>query len=135
VWFGRGGVTSFSAVSQEIRAGAVSDFEDGVRRLVTVGDRTIGVFAHAGEMFAYLNVCPHQGGPVCEGVIVGKVETELKPGGHVGLGRFSETETHLACPWHGVEFNIRTGVCWSDQRLRLRSYEVTTRDGEVFVRV
>jgi nitrite reductase (NADH) small subunit len=122
-------------MSEEIRAGLVSDFEDGVRRILSFGDRTIGVFAHEGELFAYLNVCPHQGGPVCEGVIVSKVETEVWPDGTVGMGRFSETDTHIACPWHGVEFDIHTGRCWSDKRLGLRSFETVTREGEVFVRV
>jgi nitrite reductase (NADH) small subunit len=120
---------------EEIRAGEVSDFEHGVRRILTHDQCVIGLFAHDGEIRAYLNVCPHQGGPVCEGVLINKVETEVKPGGAVGMGRFSETETHIACPWHGVEFDIRTGQCWSDKRLRLRSFEVIIRDGEVFVRV
>ena len=119
----------------EIRVGAVSDFGDGVRRLVRDGDRTIGVFAHDGEFFAYLNVCPHMGGPVCEGVIIQKVETEVEPDGHVGLGRFSETDTHIACPWHGVEYDIRSGRCWSDPRLSLRAFEVTVRGDEVFLNV
>ena len=115
--------------------GDVSDFGDGVRRILDHGQRTIGLFAHDGEIRAYLNVCPHQGGPVCEGILINKVEVEVKPDGAVGMGRFSETETHIACPWHGVEFDIRTGQCWSDRRLRLRSFEVIVRDGQVFIRV
>ena len=122
-------------MSGEIHAGAVSDFDADVRHMVEYGERWIGVFAHDGDFFAYLNVCPHQGGPVCEGVVIAKVETELTPDGAVGMGRFSETDTHIACPWHGVEFDIRTGRCWSDKRLRLRSFDTFVRDGEVFVRV
>jgi nitrite reductase/ring-hydroxylating ferredoxin subunit len=123
------------AMAAEIRAGIVADFEDGVRRLITHENRTIGVFAHDGEFHAYLNVCPHQGGPVCEGVIVAKVETVVNPDGSGNAGRFSDSEAHLVCPWHGVEFDLRTGRCWSDERLKLRAFEVVTRDDEVFVRV
>lgn len=113
----------------------MSDFEDGVRRLVSHGELTIGVFAHEDEFYAYLNLCPHQGGPVCEGVIIDKVETVVNPDGTGNAGRFSDTDTHLVCPWHGVEFDLRSGQCWSDKRLKLRPYEVLIRDGEVFVRV
>jgi len=41
----------------------LSEFEDGDRRIVFVGDNEIGVFRHDGEFYAYSNFCLHQGGP------------------------------------------------------------------------
>ena len=128
-------LTKFAAMGEEVYVGRRDEFVDGLRRIVEIGDRSVGVFARAGEFYAYLNRCPHQGGPVCEGVIVAKAETEVNADGSGNRGRFSSTEKHLACPWHGVEFNLTDGICWSDPRLRLRPYEVVLRDDEVLIRV
>jgi nitrite reductase/ring-hydroxylating ferredoxin subunit len=45
-----------------------SDFGEGDRRIMFVGDHEIGVFRDQGELHAYSNYCLHQGGPACEGL-------------------------------------------------------------------
>src|SRR5580693_10633175 len=59
----------------------LSEFKDGDRRIVFVGDNEIGVFRHGGEIYAYSNFCLHQGGPACEGLTIAKVEERLRPTG------------------------------------------------------
>ena len=56
-----------------------SQFPDGERRIVKHGAREIGVFHWQGQFFAYENLCLHQGGPACEGVMMHKVEDVLGP--------------------------------------------------------
>jgi len=92
------------------------------------------VLEYEGAFYAHANVCPHQGGPVCEGLILGRVEADVDAAGRVGPGRFSGERIHLICPWHGVEYDLRTGQCWSDPRWRLTSYEVVRRGEQVYVR-
>lgn len=53
----------------EVHAGSISDFDEQTCRLVSADGREIGIRTRAGEFFAYENVCLHQGGPVCEGVL------------------------------------------------------------------
>lgn len=118
----------------EYLIGEVADFDDGRRRIVTIEGTPVGVFAHGGDFYAYRNSCPHQGGPVCEGLIMGRVEEEVDELGRVGRGRFSADVIHLVCPWHGMEFELRSGVSWSDPRRRLISYQVIERAGQIFVR-
>jgi hypothetical protein len=37
----------------------------------------------------------------------------------------------LRCPWHGWEYDIRSGQSWCDpQDVRIKSYEVTVEPGE-----
>ncbi len=98
-----------------------------------VGEREVGVLHHDGRFYAYENRCVHQGGPVCEGRILGRVETVLADDKTVLGERFSETETHLICPWHGYEYDLSTGVCAADRRLRLRRYEVVERGEDIYV--
>ena len=108
-------------------------FADGDRRIVASERHEIGVFRWEGQFYAYRNICAHQGGPVCEGLLMHKVEDVLGPDQTFQGQRFSPTEIHFVCPWHGVEYDLRTGECAADRRLRLRSYPVLVRDGEVFV--
>jgi len=122
-----------SQAKMEWHVGKVSDFAEGDRRVFQLGNREVGVFRRNGRFYAYENLCLHQGGPVCEGMIVGKVEPVLDEGQAFLGERFSEEDMHIACPWHGFEYNIETGECITDRRLRLRSYEVVEGEEDVYV--
>lgn len=117
----------------EHHAGTVADFANGVRRFLVVDGTEVGVIEHDGELHAFANVCPHQGGPVCEGLIVGKVEEVLDEQRRLLASRFSTDRIHLVCPWHGMEFDLRTGRCAPDPRRRLRRYDVVRRGDDVYV--
>ena len=96
----------------EIYVGKEAEFSDRDRKIVAEGEIEVGVFRLDGEFYAWRNNCVHQGGPVCQGKILNKVE-ELLAEDKTSRGlKFSETDVHIICPWHGYEFNIRTGP-WS----------------------
>jgi nitrite reductase/ring-hydroxylating ferredoxin subunit len=44
-----------------------------------------------------------------------------------------ETTPIVACPWHGWEFDARTGRAIWDASVRLRIWRVQVADGRVFV--
>jgi nitrite reductase/ring-hydroxylating ferredoxin subunit len=111
----------------------VSEFPDGDRRIVFVGDHEIGVFRHAGQFYAYSNFCLHQGGPACEGLTIAKVEERLRPDKTSQGLYFSETEMNFVCPWHGMEYDMKTGECISDRRMRLKKYQILQKGDEVYV--
>jgi 3-phenylpropionate/trans-cinnamate dioxygenase ferredoxin subunit len=101
----------------------------GSRRLVTLGGRPIAIFNIAGEFFALLNRCPHQGGNLCEGKLIGLVESS-----EPGIYRYSREGEILRCPWHGWEFDVRTGKSWCDPaRIRTKTYEVAIEPGRNLV--
>ncbi|HMF67023.1 MAG TPA: Rieske (2Fe-2S) protein [Phyllobacterium sp.] len=117
----------------EVFVCSTAELIEGNVRIVASGSREIGVIRQKGQCYAYLNRCPHQGGPVCEGVRMPKVETvlndELQFFGHT----FSEDVDHIVCPWHGYEYNLETGVCIGDAALRLKRYELVEREGGIYV--
>src|ERR1700751_5627600 len=119
-----------AALMAEKLVGKASEFQDGDRRIVFVGDTEIGVFKDRGEFHAYSNYCLHQGGPACEGLIIAKVEERIAPDKTSKGMYFSDTETHFVCPWHGYEYDIKTGECVSDRRLKLRRYKVVQKGDE-----
>ncbi len=99
---------------------AAADVPPGGRLIVDVEGRSIGIFNVDGDYLAVRNRCPHQGGPLCEGVQIGALTSEGP--GHYAYDRANEI---IRCPWHAWEFDLRTGASWFDpERTRVRAYEV-----------
>lgn len=97
------------------------EFPPGSRRIVDVAGRSIGVFNIRGELYALRSSCPHQGAPLCLGIILGRTEAS-RP----FEVTYRDDQNVIKCPWHGWEFDIRTGrSVFNPHRVRVRSYEVT----------
>jgi nitrite reductase/ring-hydroxylating ferredoxin subunit len=110
-----------------------AEMKDGDRRIVFVGDNEIGVFRHEGKYYAYSNFCLHQGGPACEGLTIARVEERLRPD-KTSMGLyFSENEMHFACPWHGMEYDMKTGECVSNRKLKLKKYKTLQKGDDLYV--
>ena len=116
----------------EVFVAKLSELPDGERRIVEHGGLEIGVFHWQGQLYAYQNLCVHQGGPACEGIIMHKVEDVLGPD-RTWHGQKFSGEVHFVCPWHGYEYDLKTGECAADRRLRLKSYQVVRRGEDIYV--
>ena len=104
---------------------AVRDMPAGSHKEMTVKGRPIVVFNLKGEFFGLLNRCPHQGAPLSRGFLGGLLQGEGP--GQVRCTRLGEI---IRCPWHGWEFDIRTGQSWCDpQRIATRTYPVAVAPG------
>ena len=112
-----------------------SELEEKKPYAVNVKDKAIGIIRVDDQLYAYENVCPHFGGPVCLGGVFGKISLELDECKRVIKEVVSEDVLHLVCPWHGFEYDLKTGICVFDPKYRLRQVEVFMRDGYVFVNV
>jgi 3-phenylpropionate/trans-cinnamate dioxygenase ferredoxin subunit len=101
------------------------DIPPGERKLVTVRGRQIAVFNVDGEYLAILDRCPHQGGSLCQGKLVGLVESD-------GPGRYHYQRKGeiVRCPWHGWEFDLRTGKSYCDpMRTWVKTYATSVEAG------
>jgi nitrite reductase/ring-hydroxylating ferredoxin subunit len=104
---------------------SLNEFPAGSRKLVDIKGRPIVVFNIGGEFFALANRCPHQGGSLCEGRLVGLIESS-EPGQY----RYSRRGEIIRCPWHGWEFDVRTGKSWCEpDRVRARQFAVSVMPG------
>jgi 3-phenylpropionate/trans-cinnamate dioxygenase ferredoxin subunit len=104
--------------------GRIEEIPPGSSKIIEAAGRSIGIFNVQGEFFALRNRCPHQGGPLCLGQVSGLVRA-AGPGVY-DISRGGEI---LRCPWHGWEFDIRTGRSYFDpQRVRVRRYNVTVEE-------
>src|SRR3546814_20077794 len=101
----------------EIRVCSTEELADGDVRIVTACKLEIGVIREKGRYFAYRNVCPHQGGPVCEGLKMPGVVDQIGEGGLYIGQTFEEGDIHIVCPWHGYEYHLEDGKNVWDPKL------------------
>ena len=73
---------------ESYRVAAVSDVPPGTAKEVLAGDQVVALFNVEGTFHALDGVCPHAGGPLGEGTLRGGIVT---------------------CPWHGWQFDVKTG--------------------------
>ena len=91
-------------MSEHVSIAKTEDVEPGSGIVAEVGDKSLAVFNVEGSYFVIDNTCVHRGGPLGEGELNGEV---------------------VACPWHGWEYNVKTGVCSNNPAACVKSYEVT----------
>lgn len=109
--------------------GRVDELPDGARRIVEVGDRSIGVFNDRGRYYALRNVCPHHGAPLC----VGRVSGKMMPSRPQVYDYNDEPRNRVVrCPWHGYEFRLADGRSVVDpERMRVKTYRVEVEGDEL----
>ena len=72
-----------------VKAVSLADVPPGASTVVEVEGKEIALFNQGGTVYALSNTCPHAAGPLAEGTVEeGKVE----------------------CPWHGAQFDLKTGA-------------------------
>jgi nitrite reductase/ring-hydroxylating ferredoxin subunit len=111
----------------------VGAMEPGDRAFVEIAGRSVSVFVLEKSYVAYENICPHMGGPVCEGRIMPRVEGIVDDAGRLVAERSNDDKPQLICPWHGWEYDLRTGRCVGDRTKSLRTYLVEVQDGKIYV--
>jgi nitrite reductase/ring-hydroxylating ferredoxin subunit len=89
----------------------VDELTAGAPRLVEVSGLRIVLTRVGDAVYACGDVCAHKGGPLSDGKLSG---------------------TRLACPWHGWQYDVRTGQCLFPGRgAGVASYPVEIANGEV----
>ena len=101
-------------MSDYIRALAADEIQEGVGKLVEVDGQEIAFFKSSGEICAIHNLCPHAGGPLAEG---------------------SVREGQVMCPWHGWQFNLKTGACAFNPAIKVPVLKTKITGNDVFIQV
>ncbi len=94
----------------------VGEIPEGEGRPFEVSGRMIAVFLESGVYYAIDDACPHQGAPLCDGMISNKSVT---------------------CTWHGWRFSLEDGR-WLDSpksKVGVGSYPVRVAGDEIQVLV
>ncbi len=99
-------------MGQFVKAATTDEIEPGTGKLVQVNGLEIAVFNVGGRFYASGAVCPHEGGPLEDGTLDGDV---------------------VICPWHGFDFDLKTGECLVDSDLRVPTYPVKVEGDSIWV--
>ncbi|GIP40838.1 (2Fe-2S)-binding protein [Paenibacillus sp. J31TS4] len=105
-----------------------TEIQENKQRIFQVQGLEIGLYCVEGRWFAWRNVCPHQGAPICKGRVCGTRLPSL-----VYQYEYGMEERILRCPWHGWEFDLTTGEHLVDSGTKLRGYEVVCEGEDLFV--
>ncbi len=97
-----------------IRMATLEELPPGGSKEVVHDGRIYALFNVEGEIRAIDGLCPHQGGPLAEGTLDGPIVT---------------------CPWHGWQFDVRTGATPVSSRVRQDVFEVKVEGRDVLVAV
>lgn len=95
-----------------VKVGRADDLAEGQARLAHVDGQRVAIFRVGGRYYALEASCPHEGGPLVDGVIEG---------------------ARVICPWHGYDFDLRTGACGLDPDLQALTYPVKVQDGDLLL--
>jgi nitrite reductase (NADH) small subunit len=117
-------------MKREVVVGRIEEIPPGDRKVIDVGGRQVGVFNVDGEFFAVANSCFHQRGPLCRGLLSGTLAADAASGWRPEWRLDGEV---LICPWHSLEFHVRTGRCLAFPDRRVPTYPVRAADGMLTV--
>ena len=118
---------------QTYRIGLVSEFEDRTKKVFNLGESEVGVFRLGKRFYAWYNTCPHQGGPVCQGRMYPRVLENLDENKKSHGRLYDENDLNIVCPWHGLEFDVRTGKHPGNEGITLDPLPVQIDGGEIYV--
>jgi nitrite reductase/ring-hydroxylating ferredoxin subunit len=99
---------------------------EGSVRMLDIGGHRVGLYRVDDTLYALADRCPHRGAPLCSGRVATPVEAR---DGALTVGK---PRSIVRCPWHKWEYEISTGRCLVDERLRVRTYAVEL-DGDQIV--
>jgi nitrite reductase (NADH) small subunit len=91
-----------------------SELQVGQAKACVVGGQTIALYRTAGGFFATDNTCPHRGGPLAEGDLIGN---------------------EINCPWHLWSFDVETGICAGNSEVSVPTFELRLEGERILVRI
>ena len=98
-----------------IKIAEVKDVPAGQAAAFTVEGQRFVLFNVEGTYYAIGDSCTHRGGPLSEGDVQG---------------------TKVTCPWHGADFDLKTGaVMRPPARQGVPSYRVVIDGGDVKIEI
>ena len=93
---------------------AIAELQANRIKRVIVGDRALALCHTASGIFAVDNTCPHRGGPLSEGDIIGN---------------------EVVCPWHLWGFDAATGLCAGNPDIAVATHEVRIEGDRILVKL
>lgn len=106
-----------------------SDLAPGEMRSFEVQGRAILLARVGNEFFALRDACVHQGARLSGGRLTGTMLPD-----DVGMFCYGRKGEIVRCPWHGFEFDVRTGRSLHEpKKTRVRAYRIMVDGDDVIL--
>ena len=99
-----------------IKVCSINELPLNSQKIVECGPHKIALFHYNNEITAIANACLHKAGPLGLGLV------EMKYDGY-----------YVTCPWHGWEYNIKTGSAPPGFKDQQAVYEVKVEEGNILI--
>ena len=97
-----------------VKVASLQELPPGSAKAVEIGGTAIALYNLDGAVFATSNTCPHRGGPLGEGDLEGGV---------------------ITCPWHGFQYDVKSGKCLTNPALGVSCHGVRLEGDSILVEV
>ena len=98
-------------MSELVTIAKTTDLEEGQGKCFVVNETKIAVFKSEGEFYAMDDLCSHADAPLSDGWI---------------------NKGCVACPWHGAEFDLKTGAAMTPPASSpVKTYPVTVEGEDI----
>jgi len=112
---GHGGAsTGEEHMPRFVKLATLNELPVGAAWEVEFEGRVYALYNIDGVISAIDGICPHQGGPLAEGIVEG---------------------TTVTCPWHAWEIDVRTGKTPLGPKVKQSVFDVKIEDQDVLVAV
>ena len=101
-------------MAEWFRLAGVDEIPEGSGKELTAGGRVVALFRVEDNFYALDGVCPHAGGPLGNGTLIGCVVT---------------------CPWHGWQFDVSTGQHSLNANIVHTRFSVKVENNGVYVEI
>ena len=95
-----------------VKIARTDDVPVGKAKIYDVDGRQIALCNVDGAFYAIDDECTHDGGPLGEGELEGDTVT---------------------CPWHGWQYNVKTGACLGKDGIKVACYDVKVEGGDITI--
>jgi nitrite reductase (NADH) small subunit len=101
-------------MTREVTVARVDELRPGEARIVEREGLFLALYNIRGVFYVTDNTCLHRGGPLGDGFLEG---------------------TLVTCPWHGWQYDVRTGQHEGGPASQVKTYPAVVEDGKVKIRI
>jgi nitrite reductase/ring-hydroxylating ferredoxin subunit len=97
-----------------IKVATTDELSPGQCKTVRANGKMLALYNVNGNYYATDDVCPHNGGPLGEGMLDG---------------------TTIVCPWHHWQFEVTTGKNATNPAMQIDSFAVKVEGNDILVEI
>ncbi len=97
-----------------VKVSTLTEVQPGTSKTCTVNGKEFGVYNVEGKVYTTENTCYHQGAPLADGRLEGKV---------------------ITCPWHSWKYDVTNGQCTRDESIIIKTFPTKVEGDDILIEI